>query len=125
MSDDKKNNSPMKGFEGVLDLIPGSKRAKSKDGHSSKLNEDFSLQNLLDLEIHRLEKIDMFLEKKMSLHKKFNQLEKLIEKQDRENETMRDKIILESRQDYSSLFRNMSRLYNATFFSAHQADQEE
>jgi hypothetical protein len=109
-----KKREALRGFEEIIDLIPGS-RFQSKQKNDPKLNEDFELLNLLENEYQRLLKLEQFFFQKLSNMDKYNQIDKLIQNQMNNRDLLKEQILKFHQEIDSHLQINIAELMNQTY----------
>jgi hypothetical protein len=110
----KRKKGDLKGFEDVIDMIPGN-RFKNQKIRDPKLSENFSLLNLLEDEDHRLKKILVFFDQKLKIKKEFEQVDKLVDSQQKKTIELRELIIQKCMGPSSEFIRNMDVLTKQIF----------
>jgi hypothetical protein len=109
-----KKREELRGFEEIIDLIPGS-RFQSKQKVDPKLNEDFELLNLLENEYQRLLQLESFFGEKLSNMEKYSQSDELVEMQNSHLESMKKQMIRVQVEPDSQMNKNLSIILNQYF----------
>ena len=104
----------LSGFEEVVDEFLTHEQIYGNENREKK-NSNFELTDFLELELKRLDKIDIFLTKKIEQQKRFSQSEKILNLQAARRNLIISKLISLLQNDQNHLKKNLANIFNAHF----------
>lgn len=107
-----RKSGQLKGFEDILDMLPGSRFETNKN---ARLHDDFELLNLLEVEIERLGRLNTFLGEKVENMKNFGQSQIQVQEQKLKNQELLDQVVEGAIRPTSILNQNIKLLFNQAF----------
>jgi hypothetical protein len=115
MTDKKKGNKDLKGFEEVMDWVDYDGPATDKNKKRLKKHDPYDLYNFLELENIRLQKIEMFFNDKVQNLSENHTTEKLCDIQQNQIDQTRKQLWGTLHANNSIYLKNLRLLFNKVF----------
>lgn len=115
MSDKKKDDNDLKGFEEVMDLIDHDRNQSEREKQRRAKHDPYELFNFLELENVRLQKLEIFFNDKVQNLTEHPTTEKLCDIQQNQIDQTRHQLWSTLHTDESIYLKNLRHLFNKVF----------